>query len=267
MRRYRTLGVTVLASLLVAIACSSRPAEPPLAVAPAAAPAPQSTVNIVVAPNGTSGIVAHAGDKLQWQTLNPNDPGFTVSFPAQTYNCDSNTPLSVTYRNPQSCTLSNPSGNGEVRFFYQIDTNSAVALKKGGSPAEKNLTPSGPIEFSVVPCKGCAVFLNGNKPKMPRTTGSSDTGFISCQGTTLTVGSVSPNQDGNVSWYSSAGSWTVYFANGTPCTNGSNFANATAPYPSVCSVDSTKKGSYTYNATLDTPSPGCKGAGTLITGK
>lgn len=268
MRRYRAVEGAALALLLVAIACNPKPSETPLSGTPAPAPAPSSTINIIVSPTSLSGIVAHAGDTLQWQVLNPTDPGFTVSFPlAQTYKCGSNDPLAVSYRDPKSCTLSGGSGSGEVHFRYQITMNSASALKKGGSPPQSPPAPSGPIIFSVIPCKGCATISLAGQVH-PGVTGPSDTGFISCSNGSLNVGQVGPNEDGNVTWDSSAGSWTVSFQQGkNPCKVDSEFANNTSPYSSVCSVDPSKKGPYSYDATLDTPAPGCKGTGTLITGK
>jgi len=263
MRRYRAVELMALISLLVSIGCNPRPPETPVGGAPAPAPAQPTTINIIVSPVGLPGIVAHAGDTLIWQTLNPSDPGFTVSFPNnQTYTCGSNTPLQVSYLSPNSCILSG-SGGGAVHLLYEITPNSASALQKGGSRPQKPQAPSGPIVYSVVPCKGCADNSLAGQAK-PQATVYPDTGFISCPlNKPLNVG---PNQDGNVTWDSSAGTWTVTFQQGkNPCTDGSVFSNSSSS--STCNVDPKKTGNYTYNATLDTPSPGCKGQGTLYTGK
>lgn len=267
MRTYRALEITIFALLLACVGCCHhRPA----------------TSTVVVAPNGLPGAYGHVGDVLEWTTLEPDGPGFTVTFldvspcPSVTDKSDS---FHVSPGETKKCTITGTQGTGTASFTYSIllDDDSVTH-----SPEGKHKGSSGKYgrPDSVVPCRICGTpALAPSGPASPRETVPNsastaataalfpppDATHITCDDSQTTVDPASLTQDGSGQpfiWWDAPADWTATFTSPSPCKGGiTQFSSAG---PTRCVLDPKTVPStvpYKYTVTLT----GCAspGQGTL----
>jgi len=260
MRTYRALEVTVFALLLACVGCHHRPV----------------TCTVVVAPNGLPGAYGHVGDVLEWKTLEPDGPGYTVTFldvspcPSVT-DKTTNDSFHVGAGETVKCPITGTQGTGAASFPYSIllDDPSVTYPPKGKSKA-----PSGNYgrPDSVIPCRICGAVAPSNSANAHETTSSAaaaaapfpppDATHITCDDSVkpsqTKVDPASLTQDGTGQpfiWWDAPANWTATFTSPSPCTGGiTNFSSAG---PTRCVLDkNTLPNPYTYTVTLsacDTP--------------
>jgi hypothetical protein len=267
MRRYRALGVAVVALLVGLVGC-------------------HHTIYTTVSPNQLTGGSAKVGDDLVWSTLTPGGPGYTVKFLYGVYPCGSNIPtIPVPAGTVRGCKVLPPAQpqGPYMAYFYSIIWDNPVD-SPGGKPSKGK--SKGTIEYSVIPCKGCAAVMAWNGPSLTSNTpGDAANGStaaapkvagvvtdaqatpatIQCpsgQPATVTDPGVSAN--GAITWYELLGfGWNVDFGASSPCTNGTSKFSSGGP--TVCTIVANPSSpSYKYSVTVTGDGAACTpGPGTL----
>jgi hypothetical protein len=258
MRRYRAIGVAVFVLLLAAVGCHD---HHPVTTTPV-------TITVIGAPNALAGASGHVGDTLEWTTLEPDGPGYTVMFPNGSP-CPSVSGKTNSFHvdpgKSVKCpvTVAASSGTQAASFTYSI-TLDDVSLTP--PPTDASATQSGKNgrPFNVIPCRLCvynpppdAVSARAVAAPVPPT----DPTQISCDNGNVKVGDTSVTQDGKGKqyiWWSAPDDWSVTFAPKSPCTgNVSTFSHGGK---ATCTIDpKAVPNQYTYTATLAgcaTPGPG-----------
>jgi hypothetical protein len=254
MREYRLSVIAVFLLLGIAGCCHDR----------------HATLTIVGEPNGLTGINGRAGDVLQWTTLEPDGPGYTVQFPYGSP-CPAlskiNNSFHVAPGETKKCPVATAPGTQTASFTYSILLDDPSAMQSSGT---KSGPPSstGPRPFSAIPCRLCGnvggplgVTGAGAKTSIPP-----DATQISCDNSQVKVDPATVVLDGSGKqyvWWSGPDDWTVTFPpppSTSPCTNGASSFSQAGPTRCVIVPPTTLPGNFTYTATL----AGCTTPGTGI---
>jgi hypothetical protein len=262
MRGQRALLIASFALVTVAGCCDHR----------------NATITIVGSPNGLTGINGRAGDVLEWTTLEPDGPGYTVMFPNGSP-CPSitkpNNSFHVAPGDTIKCKVSTAAGTQPAAFTYAVllDNTSATRSSEDKSSAtrtseDKSRSTSGTTDrpFSAIPCRICGNVGGpmGVAGAIAKTLTPPDATQISCD-TSVTPSQVKVDhasvvQDGKGTqyvWWSGPDVWNVTFTpSSSPCTNGASSFSQAGPTRCVIDPNALPK-DYTYTATL----AGCTNSG------